>query len=98
WGYVKTLADELGPSWIRVNAVFCGRFATERQIELQEEIARRRGTTREEVLAEIERDIPLRRMGDPGELGRVAAFLLSPAASYVTGAGWLVDGGLVRSL
>jgi 3-oxoacyl-[acyl-carrier protein] reductase len=98
WGYVKTLADELGPRGVRVNAIFCGRFATERQIELQEDVARRRGITREEVLREVEQEIPLRRMGDPRELGAGGAFLLSPAASYVNGAAWLVDGGLVRGL
>jgi 3-oxoacyl-[acyl-carrier protein] reductase len=98
WGYVKTLAGEVGDRGIRVNAVFCGRFATERQTELQEGMARKRGTTREEIVREIEEAIPLRRIGDPRELGKVAAFLLSPAASYVTGAAWLVDGGLVRGL
>jgi 3-oxoacyl-[acyl-carrier protein] reductase len=98
WGYVKTLAGEIGPRGVRVNAMFPGRFATERQIELQEGMARKRGTTRQEILREVEQEIPLRRMGEPPELGKVAAFLLSPAASYVTGAGWLVDGGLVRGL
>jgi 3-oxoacyl-[acyl-carrier protein] reductase len=98
WGYVKTLAGEVGPRGVRVNAVFCGRFATERQTQLQERMARERGTTRQEILREVEAGIPLRRIGEPPELGRVAAFLLSSAASYVTGAAWLVDGGLVRGL
>jgi 3-oxoacyl-[acyl-carrier protein] reductase len=98
WGFVKTLAGEVGPRGVRVNALLCGRFATERQIELQEDVARRRGVSREEITREAEEDIPLRRMGDPRELGAVGAFLLSPAASYVTGAAWLVDGGVVRGL
>jgi 3-oxoacyl-[acyl-carrier protein] reductase len=42
--------------------------------------------------------IPLRRYGDPAEFGRVAAFLLSPAASYVTGAMIPVEGGALRAL
>ncbi len=42
--------------------------------------------------------MPLRRLGDPAELGRVVAFLLSDAASYVTGSAWRVDGGVVRGL
>ena len=98
WGYLKTLADEVAPRGVRVNAVFCGRFATERQVELLTNMAGRRGSTLEEVRREAEGKIPLGRMGDPKELGRVAAFLLSPAASYVTGTGWIIDGGLVRGL
>jgi 3-oxoacyl-[acyl-carrier protein] reductase len=98
WGYLKTLADEVASRGVRVNAVFCGRFTTERQIELLTNMAGRRGTTLEKVRREVEEKIPLGRMGDPKELGRVGAFMLSPAASYVTGAGWIVDGGLVRGL
>lgn len=98
WGYVKTLSDEVAPRGIRLNVVLPGRFATERVDELDRAAAQRQGRTAEEVRAETEGGIPLRRLGDPHELGRVAAFLLSPAASYVTGAAWAVDGGAVRGL
>lgn len=87
---VKALADELGPAGTRVNAVLPGRIATDRLRELD--------GPDPAVAAERARSIPLRRYGEPAELGRVAAFLLSPAASYVTGALVPVDGGAVRAL
>lgn len=98
WGYVKTLADELGPRGVRVNALLPGRFATDRFEELYESVASSQGRAYDEVLSDVTRAIPLRRVGDPAELGRVAAFLLSPAASYVSGQAWAVDGGATRAL
>lgn len=98
WAFVKTLSDELGPQGIRLNVLIPGRFTTDRMEQLEQNQAEERGVSQEEVRAETEEDIPLRRLGDPDELGRVAAFLLSPAASYVTGAAWPVDGGSLRSL
>lgn len=86
----KTLADELGPQGVRVNAVLPGSVETERIRELDGPDP----AVRERRLATI----PLRRYGDPAELGRVAAFLLSPAASYVTGTALCVDGGSTRAL
>jgi 3-oxoacyl-[acyl-carrier protein] reductase len=92
-GVAKTLAAELGPRGIRVNGLLPGRIATARVAELDAT----RGDPRT-VRAEAERAIPLRRYGDPEEFGRVAAFVLSPAASYLTGAMIPVDGGLLRGL
>ncbi len=98
WGYCRTLADEVAPRGVRVNLVLPGRFATDRLAELHASVADRTGRTPDEVRDAAAAAIPLRRIGDPAELGRVAAFLLSPAASYVTGCAWRVDGGAVTGL
>ncbi|HSP39520.1 MAG TPA: SDR family oxidoreductase [Frankiaceae bacterium] len=90
---VKSLADQLGPRGVRVNAVLPGRFATARSLQLDQATADPAVTR-----ARSEAAIPLRRYGEPDELGRVGAFLLSPAASYVTGASVPVDGGSTRAL
>ena len=88
----KDLADELGPRGIRVNGLLPGRVGTERVAELDESTGDAAGAR-----ASWQERIPLRRYGVPTEFGRVAAFLLSPAASYVTGTMLAVDGGITRS-
>jgi 3-oxoacyl-[acyl-carrier protein] reductase len=78
-GVAKSLADELGPRGIRVNGLLPGRIETGRVRELDA----RRGDP-DEVRTALSQRIPLRRYGAPEEFGRVAAFLLSPAASYLS--------------
>jgi 3-oxoacyl-[acyl-carrier protein] reductase len=90
-GAAKDMADELGPRGIRVVSLLPGRVMTDRNMEL---LAATGDPDR--ARTEIEAQIPLRRMGEPEEFGRVAAFALSPAASYLTGLGVPVDGGAVR--
>lgn len=86
----KTMADELGPRAVRVNCLLPGRVDTDRVRELDGPDP----AVREQVRATI----PLRRYGTLAEFGRVAAFVLSPAASYLTGVALPVDGGLTRAL
>ena len=95
-GLIKNLGFEIAP--IRINGVAPGRFATDRVRQLDTSRARSSGLSLEEVQRQTEATIPLGRYGDTAEIGRVAAFLLSPAASYVTGAIVPVDGGLVSAL
>ncbi|QTD97693.1 SDR family oxidoreductase [Streptomyces cyanogenus] len=87
-GFAKSLADELGPRGIRVLGLLPGRIDTDRMRDLDG-----RSADPEATRAANESRIPLRRYGAPEEFGRVAAFLLSPAASYVTGVMVPVDGG-----
>lgn len=94
---VKVLSVELAPR-VRVNSLAPGRFRTERGLAVVERRADERGTTIDDELASQSRDVPLGRYGEPAEFGRAAAFLLSPAASYVNGQNLLVDGGLVNAL
>ena len=93
----KTLALELAPT-IRVNQIIPGRIDTDRVRHLDEGSAKRQGISVEEAKARAISAIPLGRYGDGDEFGRVGAFLLSNAASYMTGATVQVDGGLIRSV
>ncbi|KAB1913629.1 SDR family oxidoreductase [Micromonospora sp. AMSO31t] len=92
-GVAKDLADEHGPRGVRVVSLLPGRIMTDRNRELLAASG-----DAERARAEAEASIPLRRVGDPAEFGRVAAFLLSPAAGYVTGVTVPVDGGALRGL
>ncbi|MEU9209585.1 SDR family oxidoreductase [Streptomyces sp. NPDC048415] len=88
-GFAKSLADELGPRGIRVVGLLPSRIDTDRVRELDGLSADPEATR-----AANESRIPLRRYGTPQEFGRTAAFLLSPAASYLTGIMVPVDGGM----
>lgn len=94
---VKTAANELGAHGVRAICMAPGRFATERVEQLDRDAAEREGISVEEVMSSMRAAIPLGRYGDPREFGRLAAFLCSPAASYLTGTTVLLDGGKSRS-
>lgn len=83
-GVVRTLAREVAGTGVTINNVLPGSFATERLLELY-------GT--EDAVAARGASSPMGRIGDPGELGAVVAFLAGVQASYVTGTSILVDGG-----
>jgi 3-oxoacyl-[acyl-carrier protein] reductase len=89
----KNLADELGPRGIRVNGLLPGRVSTARVQSLD-------AATGDAAAAQAHavQSIPLGRYGQPEEFGKVAAFVLSPAASFLTGIMVPVDGGATRSL
>ncbi|WP_322806915.1 SDR family oxidoreductase [Thermanaerothrix sp.] len=97
-GLTKSLALELGHKGIRFNSILPGWTETERVIELMRNRAEMNGTTIEEEIQKQARESPLGRMGKPEEFARVAAFLVSPAASYVTGVMLQVDGGMYKGL
>jgi 3-oxoacyl-[acyl-carrier protein] reductase len=89
----KAMADELGPRGIRVFGLLPGTIATDRIAEVEAASGDPAAAR-----ARTEDGIPLGRVGRPEEFGRVAAFALSPAASYVTGSMIAVDGGVLRSV
>lgn len=90
---VKQLADELGPTGGRAVGLMPGSIATERLMWLYDQSP---DPAAARTIAEAE--IPLRRLGTPQEFGKVAAFALSDAASYLTGSMIAIDGGRIRSL
>jgi 3-oxoacyl-[acyl-carrier protein] reductase len=97
-GLAKSLSAELAPDGILINTLGPGRISTARSQSMDASQAEAQGVPIEEVRGRFESRIPLGRYGTPEEFARVATFLASPANSYVTGQGILVDGGMVRAL
>ena len=97
-GLCKSLSIELAGDNIQVNCLAPGRIETERVNQLDQALAERRGSSFEAVREQALQAIPMGRLGQPEEFGRVAAFLCSEAALYISGSTVLVDGGAVRSL
>ncbi len=92
-GFAKDMADEYAPRGVRVVSLLPGRLMTDRNKDLLTAAADPAAAERELASA-----VPLGRLGEPEEFGRVAAFLLSPAASYLTGLTVPIDGGSLRAL
>jgi len=95
-GLIKSLTSEIAP--IRINGIAPGRVATDRIAQIDAAAALRTGASPESITASVIARIPLGRYGDVAEVGRLGAFLLSPAASYITGAIVPIDGGMIRAL
>lgn len=95
-GLAKSLATELAPG-VRVNTLMPGVIRTDRSVELAQVRATASGRSIDEVIGDMTSDIPLRRLGEPAEFARVAVFLSSPAAAYVTGTTLACDGGLIQA-
>jgi len=97
-GFARTLANEVAADGITVNNILPGYTKTERVEELARMMAEKEGISPAEFTARWEREIPMRRLGEPREFAALAAFLVSERASYITGTSVQVDGGWIRSL
>jgi 3-oxoacyl-[acyl-carrier protein] reductase len=97
-GFAKTVANEAAPFGVTVNNVLPGYTRTERLVYLAESVARRTDGTVDGVYEAWEREVPAGRLGDPAEIGALAAFLCSEQAAYVTGQSVAVDGGWIKGL
>ena len=96
--WAKSMANELGQFNITVNNILPGFTATQRLSTLIENIAKRGNTVVDIVEENMKEEVPMKRFADASEIAAVAAFLASPAASYVNGASIPVDGGRTGSI
>ena len=96
-GLTKTMANQLGPDNITVNAILTGHILTDRQYAIADARIREHGISYEEYFSRAAAEIPLRRLGEPREVGDVVAFLASEPAGYVSGVSLQIDGGLIKS-
>ncbi|MDO8610393.1 MAG: SDR family oxidoreductase [bacterium] len=98
-GMAKTLSKELAPFNITVNNVATGYFLTDRLrsfYQIDEKI--KQGKTQAEVLQDLLKDVPMKRLGKPEEFGQLISFLASEQAAYITGTTIQIDGGLTKSI
>lgn len=94
----KTIATDLAPFGITVNNIAPGPIRTDRLTELVEARAKHLGISADEQLRRLAGTIPMRRVGEPEEVGALCAYLCSPQAGYITGQSIIVDGGINRSI
>jgi 3-oxoacyl-[acyl-carrier protein] reductase len=95
-GLTKSLALELGNAGIRFNSILPAWTETERVYDLMKSRADLNHSTLEQEIAKQSESSPLGRMGTPEEFANAAVFLVSPAASYITGVMLSVDGGMYK--
>jgi 3-oxoacyl-[acyl-carrier protein] reductase len=96
--WAKTMANELGQFNITVNNLLPGNISTQRLASLIDTNAKMANTEAEKVEQSMKNEIPMKRFGEPSEIAAVAAFLASPAGSYVSGVSIPVDGGKTGSI
>jgi 3-oxoacyl-[acyl-carrier protein] reductase len=97
-GFARTLANEVATDGVTVNNIMPGYTRTERVEQLADATAKKEGLSAKDIVARFEKEIPMRRLGEPEEFAALAAFLASPRASYITGQSIAVDGGWIKSL
>lgn len=97
WGFTKNVALELAPHKIWVNAIAPGGILTEGVKKLQAEHPATASVDQGKIMEAFLAKIPMRRMGEPDDIGKVALFLASDMASYMTGTQIVVDGGVLLS-
>jgi 2-deoxy-D-gluconate 3-dehydrogenase len=97
WGFTKNAALELAPHKIWVNAIAPGGIATPGVEEIQKNLQLPKGVDIAKLLESFLAKIPMHRMGEPDEIGKVALFLASDMSSYMTGSQIVVDGGVLLS-
>ena len=97
-GFARTLANEVATFGVTVNNIMPGYTRTERVEELARMMAEKEGITPAEFISRWEKEIPMRRLGEPRDFAALAAFLVSERASYITGTSIPVDGGWIRAL
>jgi len=97
-GVMRTLANEYGPHGITVNSILPGYILTDRMRKVARAQADAKGQPADQAFDRIAANVPLGRLGDPEEFGNLAAFLVSDAASYVTGQAITIDGGLSKGV
>lgn len=95
---VKSISKTLAKDNIRINNLIPGRFDTDRLRMLEQEEAKRKNHSLEKHRANKEKKIPLGRYGSIEEFGKIGAFLLSDAASYITGSNIVIDGGSMKTI
>lgn len=96
--WAKTMSNELGQYGITVNNVLPGFTRTQRLDAIIENTSTKKSVSVEEVELQMQEEVPMKRFGEASEIAAVAAFLASPAASYVNGVSIPVDGGRTGSI
>jgi len=97
-GFAKTISNEAAPFGVTCNCVLPGYTRTARLVDLAEQNASRSGGTIEGAYEGWTQEIPMGRLGEPEEIGAMAAYLCSERAAYVTGQSVAVDGGWIKGL